>query len=238
LRWFAPPPLKFAEPDCADYLVSAMLAVCLANLAIHVPHMPARPLVGAREQLGASAARFEAALKELQRRFQPDGEAEDASSAAAKLVGTWSKDTTKDMDEFLDKALGVGYLKRRLAIKAGQTQRITVRGGVVHLEMTDRRGTKKHEMHPHGRTIAGKGLAGLPCQRRVTWARDGTLYMEERYEQHLGGAEHGSPCKGDSCPLVRSHRGVKKSIMYVDVERELLSGTTVRMRTNYKRVGG
>ena len=74
--------------------------MCLANLAIHVPHMPARLLVGAREQLGASAARFEAALKELQRRFQPDGEAEDASSAAAKLVGTWSKDT-------LDKALGV-----------------------------------------------------------------------------------------------------------------------------------
>ena len=214
-----------------------MIWVLAANIAIHVPHRPAGPLAGARVQLESSTARVEAALKELQRRFRPKGEGEElASSDAAKLVGTWSKDSTQDMDEFLDKALGVGYLKRRLAIKAGQTQRITVRGSVVHLEMTDRRGTKKHEMHPHGRTIAGKGMADLPVQRRVTWARDGTLYMEERYAQHLGGVEHGTPCKGDSCPRVRSHRGVKKDVMYVELERELLSGTKVRMRTNYKRV--
>ena len=194
---------------------------------------PSSPIVAAQRQLEATLERCTADLQRMAARLRPGSAGEDAGEAAA-LVGTWTKAGSENMDEFLDKALGVGYLKRRVAIKAGQTQRITVRGGVVQLEITDRRGTKKHEMHP-GRTMAGKGFIGLPVHRHVSWGRDGTLIMTERYSQHLGGDEAGSPCKGDECPLVRSQRGVRKGMMFVEVERELLTGGKVRMKTLYRR---
>jgi len=182
------------------------------------------------------AARLEEAIQKLQQRIRGPVAGGAVDDRAAVMIGSWSKDRTENMDEFLDQALGVGALKRKLAIKAGQTQGITFRRGVVYLDMTDRRGTKRHEMHPHGRVLQGKGFSGLPVKRRVVWARDGSLVMTEQYAQHLGGEEHGQPCKGDSCPVVRSRRSVKKDVMTVELERKLLSGNKVCMKTHYKRV--
>jgi len=138
----------------------------------------------ALESPGAAKAALEAQLQRLQQRLRGSPSTGAAfDKRAAPLIGTWTKASTDNMDAFLDRALGVGAFKRKLAIKAGQKQKITFKKGVVHLEMTDKRGTKKHEMHPHGRTLKGKGFSGLPCKRRVTWARDGALIMTEQYQR-------------------------------------------------------
>ena len=59
------------------------------------------------------------------------------------------------------------------------------------------------------------------------------LEVEERYSQHLGGEEHGEPCKGDSCPVVRSRRSVddKTGMMVMEIERTILTGETIRTKT-------
>lgn len=94
----------------------------------------------------------------------------------------------------------------------------------VLLEMTDARGTSLHEMIPSGQQVSGLGFCGMPCERVVVWRKGGGLLMTERYHEHLGGSEHGQPCEGESCPLVRSQRYVLNGEMVVEVQRELLSG--------------
>ena len=102
--------------------------------------------------------------------------------------------------------------------------------------ISDKRGTKRHEMVPHGKVVQGKGFMGLPVSRKVWWASKGSvIVMEERYKQHLGGDEHGSPCEGDACPLVRSTRGARGDEMYIEVERKLLNGKVVRMKTLFEK---
>ena len=61
------------------------------------------------------------------------------------------------------------------------------------------------------------------------------LEVEERYSQHLGGELHGQPCRGDSCPVVRSRRSVdaKSGMMFMEIERTILSGETVKTKTYY-----
>lgn len=216
------PPLFHARMKQLSLLLSVLP---LAVRAMRAPAAFESPVV-----------RLEEAIEKLQERIRGPVAGGAIDDRAAVMIGTWTKDRTENMDVFLDEALGVGGLKRKLALKAGQTQGITFRRGVVHLDMTDRRGTKKHEMHPHGRVLQGKGFVGLPVKRRVVWARDGSLVMTEQYSQHLGGEEDGQPCKGDSCPVVRSRRSVSKGVMTVELERKLLSGNKVGMKTHYKRV--
>ena len=131
--------------------------------------------------------------------------------------------------------MGVGYLKRTIAVKASQTQRLHQEGSVVLLEVSDRRGTMRYTIHPDGRTHSGYGFQRLPIKQKAKWARDGSLLVEERYSQHLGGELHGTKCKGDACPLIKSRRSVDKGSgqMVVEIERTLLSGELLKTKTYY-----
>ena len=159
------------------------------------------------------------------------------TSQQPEFEGYWKTHHSEDLEDYLERAMGVGYLKRSVAAKASQWQRLYQVGDVVHLEISDRRGTSKYTIKPDGRPHSGKGFMRLPMRQRAKWSRDGSLLTEERYAQHLGGEEHGDKCSGDSCPLVRSRRSVDKSgFMVVEIERTLLNGDVARMRTYYRRV--
>jgi hypothetical protein len=107
---------------------------------------------------------------------------------------------------------------------------------VVHLEISDRRGTARYTLRPDGRTVTGRGFMKLPIKQKATWQRDGSLYVEERYAVHLGGDEHEQKCVGESCPVIRSRRSFDKGsgMMLVEIERTLLNGEIVKSRTFYK----
>lgn len=163
------------------------------------------------------------------------------SKAKAKptLRGTWVKASTSNLDEFLDRAMGVPWLKRRAALNGAQTQALAIDDsiGVVELRMTDLRGTKLYTMRPDGKTYVARGFMDLPCDQCVRWGSDGALVMTERYMVHLGGERHLQPCDDASeRPLVRSWRGIdQRGMMAVRLERTLPSGEVLRMRTLYKR---
>ena len=110
---------------------------------------------------------------------------------------------------------------------------------MVHLEISDRRGTKAYTLHPNGKQRSGFGFMQMPIKQRAKWGRDGALEVEERYSTHLGGEEHGEKCSGDACPLIRSRRSFDKKSgkMLVELERTLLSGDVVRTRSYYKPHG-
>ena len=140
------------------------------------------------------------------------------------------------MDEYLDRAMGLGYLKRKIACKASQSQKLWQEGQVVHLEIMDQRGTSKFLIRPDGKIYPGKGFMKLPMQQRAYWDKQ-TLVVDEKYAQHFGGAEHGKPASGKECPVVRSYRYVDNAgMMLVQVERCLVSGETVGMTSYYSRV--
>ena len=174
----------------------------------------------------------------LQRLLPGAGSATSAAAHdALPIEGVWKKASPiRGGDNFLDVALGVGWVKRRIAVNAAQTQTLRWTGSSIILDISDKRGTKRHEMVPHGKVVQGKGFMGLPVSRKVWWASKGSvIVMEERYKQHLGGDEHGSPCEGDACPLVRSTRGARGDEMYIEVERKLLNGKVVRMKTLFEK---
>ena len=131
--------------------------------------------------------------------------------------------------------MGVPWMKRSMALKGSQSQKLRIEDGTVLLEMTDARGTQLHEMIPNGKPLSGYGSCKMPCERIVVWDKDGTLVMTERYREHLGGSEHGEPCEGESCPLVRSKRYVREGEMVVEVQRQLLSGEIVSAKTFFTR---
>ena len=173
--------------------------------------------------------RTEKKLQELRQKFSARSSTSDVGEQPV-FAGSWkSQVPPENIDAFLDRAMGVSYLKRKIAAKASQTQKLYQRGKVVHLEITDRRGTMKYEMFPDGRTVAAKGFMKLPCKQRVVWGKDGSLQMTESYSQCLGDA--------DPNPVVRSSRGVTKNgEMLVVVERTLVGGEVIQMRTRYKRL--
>ena len=115
----------------------------------------------------------------------------------------------------------------RQSVEAGST--------VIHLEISDRRGTAKYIIRPDGRTHSGKGFMKMPIKQKAKWARDGSLVVEERYSTHLGGEEHGEKCSGDSCPMIKSRRSLDKAsgMMLVEIERTLLNGDVVKTSTYY-----
>ena len=158
-------------------------------------------------------------------------------TAQPAFAGSWKTASTEGMDGYLDRAMGVGYLKRKIACKATQKQRLWQEGSVVHLEMTDKRGTARFKIRPDGKTYAGKGFMKLPMKQRARWDKGGVLVIDEYYFQHFGGAEHGQPASGDECPVIRSYRFVDKGgRMVVQLERRLLDGEMVGMKTYYTRV--
>ena len=182
-------------------------------------------LTNANEQLQrwsqARAAQWEQLVSKLRRSSAAD------STRQPEFAGSWRTDRTVDLDDFLDRAMGVGYLKRTIASKASQTQRLYQRGDVrrpyphettprrptsrdgarllfhfleplashaslaprsaqvVHLEISDRRGTARYTLRPDGRVHSGSGFMKLPIKQKAKWARDGTLMVEERYATHL-----------------------------------------------------
>mmetsp|Transcript_5726 Transcript_5726/g.15246 ORF Transcript_5726/g.15246 Transcript_5726/m.15246 type:complete len:232 (+) Transcript_5726:48-743(+) len=175
-----------------------------------------------------------AMLQNLINRVMQRGSVEH-ETAQPDFAGTWHTTLTEGMDEYLDRAMGVGYLKRKIALKASQSQTLWQEGNIVHLEMTDKRGTVKFIIRPDGRTYPGKGFMKLPMKQRARWDKK-TLVIDERYAQHFGGEEHGKPASGEQCPVICSRRFVDKSgKMVVQVERQLLSGETIGMKTFYKR---
>ena len=130
-------------------------------------------------------------------------------------------------------AVGCG----QAALREGVWWVVPWQGVAAVANSTDRRGTMSYQIYPDDKVHASKGFMKLPIKQRAKWARDGSLLVEERYSQHLGGDEHGKPCKGDSCPIVKSRRSVDKSgDMVVEIERTLLSGETIRMKTYYQAV--
>ena len=178
-------------------------------------------------------------LERLVQRLRRGGSAEQGDVSQPPFAGTWKTHKSVNLDEFLDRAMGVGYLKRQIASKASQTQRLHRTGDIVHLEISDRRGTARYILKPDGKTHSGFGFMKLPIKQKAKWSRDGkALEVEERYSQHLGGEEHGEPCKGDSCPVVRSRRSVddKTGMMVMEIERTILTGETIRTKTFYAPV--
>lgn len=186
---------------------------------------------------------FDQILKKIPRPFgTTDEDVESSGTPGTRqpvFAGNWRTARSVGLEDFLQHAMGVGKLKRSIAAKASQSQRVYQAGSVVHLEITDRRGTAHYELYPDGKEHASKGFMKLPIRQRCTWARDGSLVVEEKYFQHLGGELHGTKCSGKECPLIRSRRSVtKQGQMLVELERTLLSGTTVRTRTYYDPIKG
>jgi len=181
------------------------------------------------------AERLQKLREEFEQRVLRRGSSGTAS-AQPTFAGSWKTAATEGMDEYLDRAMGVGYLKRKVACKASQQQRLWQEGSVVHLEMTDKRGTAKFVIRPDGKTYGGKGFMKLPMKQRARWEKD-VLVIDEKYTQHFGGVEHGKPAAGEQCPVIRSYRSVDRSgRMVVQLERRLLTGDVVGMKTFYTRI--
>jgi len=193
-----------------------------------------RAAEGVQQFFDESSGAVDKLLRRL--RSRSDGDAE--ASSQPEFAGSWKTYKSVNLDDFLDRSMGVGYLKRTIALKASQTQRLHREGNIVHLEISDRRGTSRYILHPDGREHSGYGFMKLPIRQRAKWARDGSLLVEERYSVHLGGEEHGTKCRGDSCPVVRSRRSVdrKSGMMLVEIERTLLSGEVLKTSTYYAAV--
>ena len=56
---------------------------------------------------------------------------------------------------------------------------------MVHLEISDRRGTARYKLRPDGKVHAGFGFQKMPIKQKAKWGRDGSLLVEERYATHL-----------------------------------------------------
>ncbi|KAL1530169.1 hypothetical protein AB1Y20_001096 [Prymnesium parvum] len=187
-----------------------------ASLAFRLPVLARGCLQRARD-----------ASQDFQRRFSRSRLSGDVAQPA--FAGSWRSVRADNIDDFLDRAMGVSYLKRKIAAKASQTQRLYQQGSVVHLEITDGRGTMKYQLFPDGRVVSAKGFMKMPIKQRARWGTDGSLLTEEQYDQPLGDAE--------PRPLVQSCRSVTKSgEMLVEVKRTLLCGETISMRTWYCRL--
>lgn len=210
-----------------------LLAVPCSGRALVAPQRPSlEPLLEPARRLNEQLREVSA---DLRRRVLGHSGAQAGEQPV--FAGSWTTDRVENLDEFLDRAMGVGYMKRKIAAKASQSQRLYQAGPVVHLEITDRRGTMKYELRPDGRVVSGRGFMKLPIKQQCKWGKGGCILMEERYSQHLGGALSGKPCSGSSCPVVRSCRSVTaKGQMLVEVERTLIDGETLRMRTFYRRL--
>lgn len=157
------------------------------------------------------------------------GQQSHSADVQPAFAGTWQTARYENIDEFLNRAMGVGYMKRKVAAKATQKQCLYQQGNVIHLEITDARGKMRYALFPDGRVVAAKGFMRLPIMQKSRWGPDGSLHTEERYNQCLGDQ--------DPNPIVKSTRSVTKSgEMLVKVERTLLCGEVVSMRTWYRRL--
>lgn len=195
------------------------------------------PLRDLARQLEERASQLE---ERIRRGLFPPGGAEQAGDQQPAFAGAWRTSSMEGLDEFLDRSMGVGGLKRKIASKAAQTQKLRQEGRVIHLELTDKRGTSRYEIRPDGKERAGRGFQKLPITQTARMS-DGALVVEERYAQHLGpcsGGEHGAPCEGADCPVVHSKRWVEGGEMLVELERTLPSGEVLRMKTHYAPLPG
>ena len=165
--------------------------------------------------------------------------------APTALEGAWrwirppaDSEKSRAFDRFLDRAVGVGYLKRSLAIRASQDQELTFEEDKsLTLKVIDRRGTNTYTIRPDYRVHSSRGFGRLPIKQRAKWLRDGSLWVEETYAQHLGGSEHGRPCVRIECPTFRQRRSVDADgRMVVELERTLRDGETVRMTQHFEAI--
>ena len=179
------------------------------------------------------ASRMQERMQAVISRFQKG--AGDDLVAQPSFAGCWRTDRTENLDTYL-MHMGVGPLKRAIATKASQQQCLRQIGSVVELKMTDKRGTMLYEIHPDNKWHTGKGFMKLPMKQRAKWDRDGSLLVEERYFQHLGGDFHLQKCSAIEAPVILSRRFVDKDEMLVQIQRTLASGEVVSMTTWYSKV--
>ena len=170
------------------------LAICIGILGTGSARLvppPALDVGRAREQLQQWSKERAAAFEELWSRLRPGSSSEDADQP--EFAGTWRTSRSVDLDHFLEHAMGVGQLKRTIATRASQTQKLYQKGEIIHLEISDRRGTAKYTLRPDGRTHSGTGYMKMPIKQKAKWGRDGSLLVEERYATHLVRAASNAP---------------------------------------------
>ena len=197
-----------------------------------------------------AATHLQLRRRESRRTRGTDEEADERTDAAVEesmeastISGTWLSTRTEGFDHFLERAMGLGWVKRSLAVRMSQmsTQRQSIRrdGDVTYLTLNDPRGTMQYEVVTDGQPRPRSGFNKLPVQQIARWDDDGTLIVEERYEQHLGGDKHGRPCADDErCPVVRTRRFVDafSGELVIELERSIEeTGETLRMRSFFRR---
>jgi hypothetical protein len=122
------------------------------------------PMLQLEKRIDQTFAAAVAALRNALPFGQP--ELTDGRGHLPAYIGTWTKTGIVNADEFLDKAMGVPWMKRRAAITGKQTQRLTlVDGHIVRLAITDLRGTKTYDLIPDGKPHKGNGFMSLPVRR-------------------------------------------------------------------------
>ncbi len=135
----------------------------------------------------ARRAQLESSLERILRRSGGVGEGGEQTDQP-EFAGAWRTVRYENIDDFLDRSMGVSYIKRRIAAKASQTQRLHQEGSgaraVIHLELSDKRGTAKYTIRPDGREHSGRGFSKLPISQRARM-KNGALLVEERYFQRV-----------------------------------------------------
>ena len=163
-----------------------------AAIAVFVFASASGRLLGAAPPIGDQLQQWTrervAAVEGLLSRIKRSGS--DESTSQPEFGGEWRSGQVDNLDEYLERAMGVGYLKRTIACKASQTQKLWAKGNVVNLEISDRRGTARYTIRPDGKTYSGNGYMKLPIKQKAKWARDGSLHVEERYAEHLVRQHH------------------------------------------------
>jgi hypothetical protein len=149
-------------------LLAALAATAAASDARRAPirpplHMLSGPMLRLEKRIDEAFAAAAAAVRS-RLPFAPRQGLTDGQGHLPAYIGTWSKTGIVNADEFLDKAMGVPWVKRRAAITGKQTQRLALLEGsnICRLAITDLRGTKTYDLIPDGKPHKGKGFMSLP----------------------------------------------------------------------------
>ena len=115
----------------------------------------ARPIRGLDDAVAQASEAVQQAVRRMEELAQQlpwaggSGVAAGGGVKQPEFAGTWRTAKSVNLDDFLDRSMGVGSLKRSIATRASQTQRLKLeQGNVVSLEITDRRGTAKYTIRP------------------------------------------------------------------------------------------
>lgn len=162
-------------------------------------HLLSDPMLRLEKRLDQTFAAAVAALHNA----LPFGQAglTDGHGHLPAYIGTWTKTGIVNADEFLDKAMGVPWMKRRAAITGKQTQRLTLLDDhIIRLAITDLRGTKTYDLIPDGKPHKGKGFMSLPvrCPSGLPAAASSSCFRHAAHKGHSrrrpAAAPHNQTC--------------------------------------------